>query len=418
MIIKHELSKIARTLILPALIGFFIVLNIFIVMSHSDIKEDLAVLSNLVDTYGYEVDDGMLTEFGADYKQKVAWVNQVAPDKGEPYQHPSELLSDDEFRFDNILSESEFQKLLKYGLIEGYYRTAQNIDETYQDINLEGTAKSLIRMYGFKGEAADSIRDQFEQLDVRLDQLIENGEHKNLFFMGKLYQMHSLLFKDLGRALIFELIILVVLITASITNYEFENRTHLVSYTSKRGRKLVQNKLAAAAIANLGVIAILIGTTLAAYFFTYDYTGLWQVPISSYFNAEMPLPYISWWNFSFLEYLGLFVLCITLCQLLFMGISFILSVFIKNTYLVFFAFAILLGIGVLIPGFVPLDTNMVFAMYFNPFALIMNPHGWWMGNGAFTIYSYYEMATISIWALILVVLCGLSMYFFNRQQLQ
>lgn len=156
-------------------------------------------------------------------------MKQITPDNGKTYEHPSQLLSDESFRNENPLSDKEFQKLLRLGLIERHYRTAQNIDQIYQGINVEANAESLIQMYGFKGGAADTIRKQYKKLGVRLDELIANGEHKSLFFMGKQYEMHSLLFKNIGRMLIFELLILVVLITAFITNYEFEHRTHLIS---------------------------------------------------------------------------------------------------------------------------------------------------------------------------------------------
>lgn len=67
MIVKHELIKIVKTPIIVVLIVFFLVLNLFIVLSHSDSREELAVLSELVDHYGYKIDQEMLTELGSDF---------------------------------------------------------------------------------------------------------------------------------------------------------------------------------------------------------------------------------------------------------------------------------------------------------------------------------------------------------------
>jgi hypothetical protein len=150
---------------------------------------------------------------------------------------------------------------------------------------------------------------------------------------------------------------------------------------------------------------------------TYDYSGLWDVPISAYFNAESFLPYITWWNLSFLEYVGCFVLMILVSQYLFMGVTFTLSVFMKNTYLVFFCFLILVGAGLLLPGTVSVSSNLVFYLYYNPFMLIMNPHEWLMGNGAFTIYKNYESVTIGVWTALLAILSAYSIRYFKRQQL-
>ncbi|GAA0433377.1 hypothetical protein GCM10008983_07520 [Lentibacillus halophilus] len=418
MIRKQELLKLTKTPTIPLLIIFFAALNVVIVMSNTHLKKDLSVLTNLVETYGYEINEDMMKQFGNDYQEKVKWVNKIAPGDDKTYKHPSELLSDDTVRRENTLSDSEKQKLLKYGVIEQYHRTAQNIDDFYKNIDLDSSAESIIKMHGFTGSAADEVRDQYQTLDGRLDELIDNGEHKNLFFKGSLYEMHSFLFRYIGMALIFELMILVVLITAAVTNYEFEHRTALVTYTARRGRKLIIDKLIAATIANGVVMFALIGVTLSAFFLTYDYSGLWNVPISSYFNAEMPLPYISWWNLSFIEYVAIFVLLMMVSQLLFMGISFMLSVFLKNTYLVFFAFVILLGLGILLPSFAPMSSQLVFWLYYNPFAFILNPHLWLMGNGPFTIYANYEIVTISVWVFLLGLGVSYSIYRFHRQQLQ
>lgn len=418
MIIKEELLKLVKMPIIPVIILFFMALNTVIVMSHSYFKEDLSVLTDLVDTYGYEINENMMKEFGKDYQDKIAWVNEVAPDDNKVYQHSSELLSDDSIHYENRLSNSDYQRLLKYSIIEGFYLTAQDIDKAYDSIDLDGSAEYLIRMYGFTDSAAEEIRAQYQKLALRLDELIDNGEHKNLFFTGKIYKMHSLLFKDIGRALIFELMILVVLITATITNYEFEHRTALVTYTTKRGRKLIIDKLIAAMITNGCVMFGLIGMTLGAFFLTYDYSGLWNVPISNFFNTEMPLPYISWWNLSFIEYVVFFVLFIVITQLLFMGVCLILSIYLKNTYLVFFAFLILLGLGIAIPGFASMNSKLVFLLHFNPFAFILNPHEWLMGNGPFTIHRYYEIVTIVVWVFLLGIVGSYSVYRFYRQQLQ
>ncbi|MFB1051021.1 hypothetical protein [Paraliobacillus sp. JSM ZJ581] len=414
MIIRQELLKLVKMPIIPILIGFFMILNVVIIMNHSYLKESLPVLTNLVDQHGYEINEDMMSKFQTDYKEIVEQVNLMHPDDQKDYQHPSELLLDVSSQYDAILSSSKLERLQKYSVTEGYYRTAKDIDHVYENINLASSAEELIHLYGFEENAATSVRSQFQKLETRLDQLVANDEHKNLFFMEN---MHSFLFSDIGLVLIFELMILVVLITAAVANYEFEHRTALITYTTKRGKKLIIDKLLTAVTANIFVMIFIIGATLGAFFLTYDYSGLWQVPISSYFNAETKLPYISWWNLSFMEYLVVFVLLIVLSQLIFMGFSYILSVFLKNTYLVFFSFIILLGIGNIVPNFAPMSSNLIFILQFNPFVLILNPHEWLMGNGPFTIHSYYEAGTIIIWLFLLSVLGGYSIYRFKRQQL-
>ncbi|MBM7553101.1 hypothetical protein [Thalassobacillus pellis] len=415
MIIKHELWKIAKMPIIWFLLLFFIGLNVLISLTNTDFKEDMAVLKDLVRNYGHDINVEMMTDLGDDYEEKVAWVNHIAKHDGKTYEHPSELL--DTYISEKPFNEDEMQKLWQYRSIETYYRVSQDIDEFYQKLDLKDSASAIIGMYGMKDAAADTVRDQFQKLDRRLEELIENGEHKHLFFHNKVYEMHELLFEKIGRALIFELMLLFVLITAAVTNYEFENKTAAVSYTAKRGRKLALAKLAAASIAGFFVILVLIGVTFTTYFLTYDYSGLWNVPISTYFNAEMPLPYITWWNLSFLEYLGFFVLFVIIIQYLFMGITFFLSIFMKNTYLVFFCFLIIAGAGVLLPEIAPHGSNFIFYLQYTPYVMVMNPHEWLMGNGPFTIYKTYEAVTIVVWTLVTGSLCALSIRRFKRMQL-
>ncbi|WP_159083046.1 hypothetical protein [Lysinibacillus sp. 2017] len=91
------------------------------------------------------------------------------------------------------------------------------------------------------------------------------------------------------KTLAVEGVLLVVLLTAFITNYEFEQSTQLVIYPTKKGRKLLLNKGLASLLASFIVIAILFGVTLSAYFTVYDYSAVWQASISSGFNWEYRL---------------------------------------------------------------------------------------------------------------------------------
>ncbi|MFC4401962.1 hypothetical protein [Gracilibacillus xinjiangensis] len=418
MIIQQELLKIFRLPIVGILLLFFIIINSLFIWSNSYIKGELSLLTSLVDKYGTETNEEMLSQFGDDYEQISDWVSKVEGPNGKTgYKHPSELLEDDEIFLNPPMSEKDFDQLLEYNLIETYYRTAQDIDVIYENLDIENRAETIINLYGFKGEAAETIRAQFEQLEDRKVQLIENQEHKHLFFYGKIYEMHNLLFKDIGLILIFELIILVVLITGAVTNYEFEQKTALVTYTTKIGRKLVLHKFISAGIANTAAIFSLTGATLGIYFLVFTYDGLWNVPVSSYFNAITEFPYITWWNISFIEYVGLMVLLIYLVMLLFSGMTYILSIWLKNTYLVFFSFMVFLSLGIVLPGYVPLSTNWTYYVHQTPFFLILNPQEWFMGYSAFTISPYYEPITISSWAIFIFGLIYLSIRHFYRQAL-
>jgi len=159
------------------------------------------------------------------------------------------------------------------------------------------------------------------------------------------------------------------------------------------------------------------GVTLLAYFIFFDYSGLWNVPISTSFNWEYKLPYISWWNMSFVQYLLSAIGVVYICELLFAGITFVISKFIKNNYIVFFIFAIIFGGSVLIPGFMPTTSNTIFITGFTPFCLVLNPFLWFMGNGASTVFKYYEIITVGVWSVLLIILCTLCIKRFKRESI-
>nr|WP_273130984.1 hypothetical protein [Bacillus weihaiensis] len=404
--------------VLYILFCFFLMLNFLLIFSHDADRNELSLLTNIVKTYGSQVNDKVLVEMGKEYETIIGKVNDLSPYKDLKFLHPSELVENERFLTEQPLNQKDLNRLQEFRIFEAYYRSSKEIDQVYQEVNVKSAGEEMSRMYGFTGRSAETVNQQFLKLDERLQELIKREEHKYFFFMGTAYEMHSLLFKDLGRALLFEIMILIVLLTSASTNYEFEQKTALVSYTTKRGRKLVRDKGLATLSASGMIILLLVGATLAAFFMKYDYTGLWQVPISSYFNAELRLPYITWWNVTFSEYLLLFICLMIVSGSLFLGITYILSLFLKNTYLVFFCFGILVGGGILLPSYMPLDGLMIFYMHYNPFSLILNPHEWFMGNGPFTIYKNYEIVTVLVWTVIVLFMIYLSMARFKRQSIQ
>lgn len=65
--------------------------------------------------------------------------------------------------------------------MEAYYYKIQEIDEFYSSIDIMERAESEILKYGLSGKAAEIVRKQYEALNERFQQLVNNNEHKNLF---------------------------------------------------------------------------------------------------------------------------------------------------------------------------------------------------------------------------------------------
>jgi hypothetical protein len=413
---RVELKKAFQSPIVSILIVLFLFFNFWLIYKHAGIREELKVTNQLVERFGYKINEEMSAKLKAYYQSKLQKMNELTSEKfGKTYKHAGDFFSEYEYG-NKELSEEELHVITETAIVESYYELIQKIDETYRHLDLSQKAKMDIKMYGLSGKTAEVTWEYYKKLSNRLDELIKAGEHKNLFFIGYVYHMHSFLYKDLMRQMIFEVMILVVLITGHVTTYEFQNQTHLTAYASKRGRRLMLDKLIANLLASLCICAVILGATLLVYFLVFDYSGLWGVPISSFFNSEFSFPYISWWKLPFGIYLSCVLVVFIICQLFFTVITYSIAVWIKNNYLVYAVFALLFGLCVLIPGIVPNTSTAIFWTRYTPFSLILNPHLWFIGWNVFTPKNY-EWTTTVIWTCLLAIATVVTFLKFNKEQI-
>lgn len=414
----NEFKKVITSLVIIGLLLVFMIFNTIKIFENSYFKDELKVLNKIVDRVGYKIDDEMINRFKEYYDEQLEELNEITKEENsKKYSSISELYADYRHGIEEVYDKEEVEFITDLGIMEAYYYKIQEIDDFYSSIDIMERAENEILKYGLSGKAADIVRKQYKALNERFHQLVSNNEHKNLFFIGKAYQMHSLLFRNILKTIIFEIIILVVLITAYLVNYEFDNSTENIVYSTKKGRNLVLDKLQITMASSIIVATIILITGLGLYFIVFDYSGLWNVPISSYYNRDYNFPYLSWWNMSFVQYLFFSIGLVYLITLLFNGIAFIIARSIKNTYFAFFVFAIIFGLFLIVPGMVPRYSISIFIGGFTPFFLIINPHMWFMESGAFTTFKYHELATVGIWALVLLALGVLSINRFKRQDI-
>lgn len=416
----HEFKKVATSTVLIGTLLLFMVFNLFLVLDHNYTRDELLVLNQLVDELGYEINDEMIANFQELYGDELKKMNEITNDKAsKTYGDVGTFFEEVRNDYDlyHLYTDEELDYMNQIRIMEIYLDLIRNMDHQYASFDLLEFAEAQISLYGLKGSAAETARRNYQRLGERLDQLLDNGEHTNMFFIGQIYGMHSLLFKDIFRVLLFEIMILVVLITAYIMNYEFENKTPLMVYSTRRGRNIIWDKLLVAMGSSILATTLILGSTLIAYFSLFSYKGLWTVPISNYFNWEDIFPMISWWDISFIQYLISSIVLIYICGILFIMITFVLSIFTKNSYISFFAFGILFGLILLIPDLMPRSNNLIFLSGFTPFHLVLNPQIWFTGRGIFTIFKYYEITIVGVWGLLLLMVGKISAKRFFKEDI-
>ena len=230
-----------------------------------------------------KITDESLHQFEQDLQTDYAELTSIT---GEEFESVYDFL--DAFKMEDydVYTEDEHSFFQQLQLKEMYLIQAKYIDNDYATLDMIALGEGEIAKYKLTGKAAEILRNEYEKLSKRFEQLKQNGEHKEWFFAGQPYRMHSFLFRTMFKTLMFEVLILLVLATALLTTYEFENRTHLVAYSTKRGRSLMRDKLAASLLTTSVITVILLTVTLGTYFTVFDYSHLWGSSISSAFNWE------------------------------------------------------------------------------------------------------------------------------------
>ncbi|MBS4220117.1 hypothetical protein KHA96_17530 [Bacillus sp. FJAT-49711] len=413
-----ECKKALSSPIILFLLLLFTIWNVFLVYNSSDFKEELEVVNQIAQEYGIAITDESLSRIQEGFAADLAYLNSITEEKGgQTFEHAADFFNQLSYENHDLYTNSELQSFYELQLKEMYVENAKSLDYEYGKFDIKKIGEATIEGYRLTGAAAETLRQEYTTFSTRFEELKQNGEHKQWFFAGKVYRMHSLLFSTFFKHILIEAMILIVLSTALITNFEYENRTQLVMYTARRGRKLMVDKLLASLITTSIITIFLLIVTLGFYFSVFDYSHLWNSSISSGFNWEYNFPYVSWWNFSFLTYLLLAVVVSYVSMLLFSIFTFSLSVLLKNSYFTFIVFSVIFIAFFILPSFLPGSINLKLLAGFNLSSLVLNPQQWWMGSSGLTMFKYYEVGTIFAWSAIFTILCFLSLKKFTKQDI-
>lgn len=404
----YEFKKVITSPIIIVLTILFVLFNIMNINNSSYIKDDIKAINKIIGDFGQEINENTIDEMKLKGKENLEIINQISKDKfNKTFESISDFIESDEYTFsaydDKAFTKEEKQFIIKANALDFYANVAMDTVRDYENLDMVQIGESQIEAYGIKGKSEDLIRENYKKLEARFEEIQENEEHKNLFFPGKLFETHKLLYGEILRTCIFEIVILVVLISTYLINYEFDNKTSLLVYSTKIGRKNVKDKLTVCIISSLLISIIILGITLIAYFITFDYSNVLKVPINSAFNWDYILPYISWFNITFIEHLGLSLLVILITVPIFASITFIIAKTIKNSYIVFFVFFIVFGICIMIPTLVSTSSPLITKVGYDIFNLILSSDSFFMQRGPFNLNRYYEVMTLLAWTMIVII---------------
>jgi len=239
MIPRLELKKIVSSPIVMALLVLFTAFNLYLIYMNAPKSEDVAKINEVIDAYGSLMDQDGRYLLKDSYEIGLESWNAR---NGKEFESASEFFKAENYypvMDSGEISDREFDKIVDLNVKESILLTAEGLEQQYQKWDLLKSAEAQIELYGIKGEAADTVRKQYKSLIPRFEEIKGDQEHLHVFLPGKIFRTHSLVFKTLFGVVLFQIMLLVVLFTAFLTNYEFDQGSHLVTFSTKRGRGLM-----------------------------------------------------------------------------------------------------------------------------------------------------------------------------------
>lgn len=402
-----EMKKAIFSPIIVFLLVIFISFNIFTIISSSHFKVELKIVDEIVAKYGLSFNDEILDMMQQDLNEDVELFNSG-------YENSKSFLQYMTYEKYEKASLKEKQEIDRISLMQIYIGIGKGLEQRYENLNIKDHRDYTIQQAGLTGVTKSYVTKEYEKLSERFKEIKENGEYRHWFFAGE-YRMHGELFRTLLKNIAIQGAMLVILLTAIIVNYEFEHRTQLVTYSTKKGRRLVLHKLIASLWSTIIVLIPLFGMTLIVFFTVYDYSSLWKTPISSGLNWEYNWPYITWWPVEFAQYLWLAIGILVLTLLLVSIFTFIIGLLVKNSYFTWILCVLLLISLYMIPMF--FSGIVLVVMNFNLTLLIMNPHLYFSGISGLTMFQHHEMITLASWLIFSTFCLSVAIRKFYRKDI-
>ncbi|MGM9988853.1 MAG: hypothetical protein ACI35O_16725 [Bacillaceae bacterium] len=405
-----ELQKVFRSPFLLLLMVIFIGFNIFFIVSNAHWKDELKVVNKIVNNYGLTFNDETLKQMESDINDKLTSIDKTQSSAEKFFTN----LTSEKYEAYDLKKQKEIDEL---SLFYMYHSQAISLDERYYAIDIKAIGEDTKKMYHITSTASNWIDTNFNEVEKRFNKLIEDEEYKSWFFAADPYRMHSHLFRSIMKMIVVEGALMVVLLSAYIACFERDNRTSHLTFSTKIGRTLMVRKWFASLFGTTLAFSILVGITLVTYFTVYDYSGLWNVPITSGLNWEYNLPYVTWWKLSFLSYLLLVILIIFITLLLISTLTFALSIFVRSSYITAITTYLLLVFMSVIPGKVSFSPILLLISHFNLSLLLLNPHMYFNGLSGLTGFKYHEIGTLFAWTIIILVVLKISFVEFQRKDI-
>ena len=290
-----------------------------------------------------------------------------------------------------------------------YYK--ENID-LYDKLDMTKILKQKEEMlqYHPKGFMKKFVKDNYEHLQKRVEEIKSDKEYNDAFYPGQYYEIHSLLYLKLGKKLIVEMSLLMALSILFIMDYERLQKTNDLVDATRTGKRIMDYKAFTGTLSGILFSAILCSVTWIYFFYCVSFKGLWNVSVASTLVAEKRYsgwfyPFVTFFKMTQIQYLIL-TLTVYLGIILLIALATIAIQFLLGNSYFSFAILILLNMALFLGAYYSNVTFMnVILRLLNPTNLYITSGAWFMENDitlSFAGNEFWIIGVTGIWMILCV----------------
>lgn len=405
----YEMKKALKSPIVLLLLFACIALNSFHIISQSHAKEEINLVNELIHTYGRTITDESLIKLREDLDEDTKKLGNSSGIE--------EFLNEMEYEDYEELSSAKKKEVNRLQMYYTYYIIGINVEESYTRINMDELRSELLTLTNEDTWFMHFMDDEFTKWEERYEEIIASNEYKQWYFAGD-YHIHSEMYRTLLKNIAIQSILISVLMTALVTNYEVEQRTHLLMYSTRKGRSLMKHKFIASILLTTLTFFLLVLATYSLYFSIYNFSGIWPSVVSSGVNWEYKLPYITWWELPVWQFFLLALSVEWAVVVLVTMLAFSLSCWTKNSYFTWILILALLISLYLLPSAFNAFPFLQFVTSLNLTLLLLNPHMYFTGGTTFTMVQWFEVWSLAIWGTLAITSSIVSNRYFMKKDVK
>ena len=312
----------------------------------------------------------------------------------------------------------------KTDYMEFYQSYLETYGTMYDNLDMMDLLKQKERMYDYHptGAYEKFINENYEKLQKRVEEIKQSGEDDYGFYPGMVYNIHGFLYGKIGKKLLLEMTVLVILSILFLMDYERIHKTRNLVLVTHTGKQVMRTKALMGLLGGLLYSLLLMAGTYGYFFFHVSFIGLWKVPVASNLITEargqLTYPFITFWRLSEANYLLLTLLVFMGILLLAAGLSIAIQMLLQNSYLTFLVQCLLFMSLELFAYWNTATFFDVVKAVCNPVVLWITCGAWFMENELSLSFAGNEFLCIGCSGILVMALISIGCFRYKKLEVK